>query len=285
MSGVVLALGGGGARALAHVGVLEVLRRERIPIAGIAGTSMGALVGAMFAAGLPPAVMREDVQRVGRVWDLFRLVDVAIRPGSITLKGSKLTEFLAERVGHDLQIESLRIAFAAMAVDIVSGREVALRTGSVVEAVRASLSFPGLFEPVERDGLRLVDGGVLNNVPVDVARELASGPVVAVDVLPAFGDNTPGRPPAVRPLQTPLATRWLDDLVQVQLAMVSAMVESRMERTPPDVVLRPRLPDDITVLTGFGRGDEVIRAGAEIAEASLDRIRTACGVSGEEAPS
>lgn len=273
MSGVVLALGGGGARALAHVGVLEVLRRERIPVVGIAGTSMGALVGSMFSAGLPPTVMREDVQRVGRVWDLFRMVDVAIRPGSITLKGSRLTEFLAERVGLDLRIEALRMPFAAMAVDLHSGREVALRTGPVVDAVRASLSFPGLFEPVERDGLRLVDGGVLNNVPVDVARQLAPAPVVAVDVLPAFGENVPGQPPAVGPLQTPLATRWLDDLVQVQLAMVSALVDHRMAETPPDVLLRPKLPDDITVLTGFGRGDEAIRAGAEAAEAVLDRLR------------
>lgn len=277
MSGVVLALGGGGARALAHVGVLEVLRRERIPVAGIAGTSMGALVGAMLAAGLPPAVMREDVGRVGRVWDLFRLVDVAIRPGSITLKGSRLTEFLAERVGMELRIEALRMPFAAMAVDLHSGREVALRTGPVVDAVRASLSFPGLFEPVERDGLRLVDGGVLNNVPVDVARRLVQGPVVAVDVLPAFGDNVPGQPPAVGPLRTPLATHWLDDLVQVQLAMVSELVEYRMAQAPPDVVLRPRLPDDITVLTGFGRGDEAIRAGVEAAEESLDAIRATLG--------
>lgn len=277
MSGVVLALGGGGARALAHVGVLEVLRRERIPVEGIAGTSMGALVGAMFAAGLPPAVMREDVRRVGRAWDLFRLVDVAIRPGSITLKGSKLTEFLAERVGLELRIEALRMPFAAMAVDLHSGREVALRTGPVVDAVRASLSFPGLFEPVERDGLRLVDGGVLNNVPVDVARRLVPGPVVAVDVLPAFGVNVPGRPPTVGPLQTPLATRWLDDLVQVQLAMVSDLVAHRMAETPPDVVLRPKLPDDITVLTGFSRGGEAIRAGVEAAEDALDAIRASLG--------
>lgn len=274
MNGVVLALGGGGARAFAHVGVLEVLRREQIPVAAIAGTSMGAMVGAMFAAGLPPAVMREDVRRIGGLVDLLKLVDLAIRPGSITLKGSRMVEFLAERIGAELRIEGLRIPFAAMAVDILSGREVALRTGSVVEAVRASLSFPGLFEPVERDGLRLVDGGVLNNVPVDVARGLDSGPVVAVDVLPAFGANRPGEPQLVGPLRTPLATRWLDDLVQVQLAMVSAMTASTMAASPPDVVLRPRLPDDITVLTGFGRGEEAIRAGVEVTEAALDAIRS-----------
>lgn len=273
MKGLVLALGGGGARAFAHVGVLEVLHREKIPISGIAGSSMGAMVGAMAAAGLPPSVMREDVRRTGRVSDLLRLVDLAVRPGAIAVKGSRVTAFLAERIGADLTIESLAIPFVCMAMDLWSGRELELRSGPVVDAVRASLALPGLFEPVDRGALRLVDGGVLDNLPVAAARRLAAGPVVAVDVLPTFADNVPGEEPVTGPLKTPLATQWLDDLVQVQLAMVSALTESRLAASPPDLLIRPPVPDDITVLTGFGRGDEAIAAGIDAAEAVVDEMK------------
>ena len=239
MRGLALALGGGGARAFAHVGVLEVLHREKIPVVAIAGTSMGAMIGAMWAAGLPPSVMRDEVKRIGGVSELLKLIDLAIRPGSITVKGSRITEYLAEQIGDELRIEDLKAPFAATATDIISGREVELRSGPVVDAVRASLSLPGLFEPVERDGMRLVDGGVLNNVPVALARSLADVPVVAVDVLPSFEPNRPGEQPLVGPLQTPLATRWLEDLVQVQLAMVSAITACNLAADPPDLVLRP----------------------------------------------
>jgi NTE family protein len=273
MAGLILALGGGGARGLAHVGVLKVLHREGLAVAAVAGSSMGGLIGAMYAAGIPPVEIERDVLRLGTLKEMIRLVDIGVRWSGLAMRGDKIAEFLAERIGRDLRIEELRLPFAAVAADLRSGREVVLDRGRVLDAVRATISIPGVFVPVERDGMLLVDGGILDNLPVRVARRLSGGPVVAIDVLPSLEGNRPGQPPLAEPIRNPHLPGLLNDTVQAQLIMVSAMTACALEAHPADLVVRPQLPADISVVAGFGRAEESIAAGVDAATKHLSELR------------
>jgi NTE family protein len=173
-SGVSLALGGGAARGLAHIGVLKVLAEEGIPVRGVAGTSAGGVAGAFLCAGRDWRWMLAQARRL-RWSDLVQ--PVVPRMG---LLGTERLERLLDRLLGVQRFEDLGLPFAAIAVDITTGEEVVLRTGPLAPAIRASCSVPGIFAPVVIDERLLVDGGLLNDVPADVARALAGGPVLAV---------------------------------------------------------------------------------------------------------
>lgn len=263
-----LALGGGGARAISHVGLLKVLEREGIGVGRLAGTSMGALIAARVAGGASALEVEAEMLRLSGRRELLKLADrLPTRHGLFS--GRRLRAALAESLGSQSTFEDLGIPLAITAVDLTSGREVVLRTGSVVEAVRASVSVPGIYAPVERDGCRLVDGGVLNNVPAAPLRELGPGPIVAVDVLPAFGDNVLGQDPRITGFSLPLVPGVVRDLWQTGLIMVSALTAARLRAAGPDVVLRPELPAEVTLLVGFTRAAELIAAGEAAAEEAL----------------
>lgn len=269
--GISLALGGGGARGLAHVGVLRVLRRETIPVTAIAGTSMGAIIGSMYAAGVPVEQIETQALRIGRRRDQLKLVDLQIR-GSGLLRGTRVYRMLTEMLGEESTFEDLLIPFAVVAVDLLTGREVVLQDGKVVDAIRATMSVPGVFQPVERGDLLLADGGILNNVPVDVARRIGRGPVVAVDVLPNFPENQPGLPPVVPPLHYNLLPGSINDLLHAYLIMIAELTGYRMRIYPADVIIRPELPIQVGLLNGFERGPELIAAGEAATEAALPQI-------------
>jgi len=173
-----LALGGGSVRGAAHLGVLEVLEREGLRPDCVAGVSAGSAVGAVYCAGLD----LDEVQRLalGLQW---RKLSRVTRPRLGFLDGRRLEEYVEEIIGH-LRFEELEIPFAAVAVDIVCGELVVIKEGPVAPAVRASCAIPGVFTPVERGGQILVDGGVLNNLPVSVVRDMGADYVIAVDLLP-----------------------------------------------------------------------------------------------------
>ena len=146
-----LALGGGGARGLAHIGVLKVLDREKIAIDVIAGTSMGGIVGALYAAGFSGERIEAEVLRISRSrLELVKLIDLRLGAAGL-LGGGRITEMLTALLGADLTFADLRMPFAVTGVDIVSGREVDLSEGNVVEAVRATMSVPGVFPPWKSD--------------------------------------------------------------------------------------------------------------------------------------
>jgi len=173
-----LALSGGSVRGAAHLGVLEVLEREGIRPDCVAGVSAGSVVGAVYCAGLDLDEMKRLA--LGLQW---RKLGRVTRPRLGFFDGSRLEEYLNEAIGP-LQFEELEIPLAAVAVDIVRGELVVLKEGPVAPAVRASCAIPGIFTPVERGDQILVDGGVLNNLPVSVAREMGADYVIAVDLLP-----------------------------------------------------------------------------------------------------
>jgi len=174
------ALGGGGARGLSHIGVMKVLEEHGIYPDVIAGTSMGALVGALYASGLRAG----DIERALRL-DLRRLAMLADVRLSLSglVQGKRVTSALKSFLG-DLDFSDLKIPFACVATDIVSGQQVVMRTGPVISAVRASISVPGLFTPVKVRGRYLVDGGLVNMVPVSTCRDMGAEYVVGVNVIP-----------------------------------------------------------------------------------------------------
>lgn len=175
-----LALGGGGARGLALVGVMQVLAREQLHPTAIAGTSMGAIVGALCAAG----VAADDLAATLELLDLKALAGLArinLRPGSV-LSADPVEARLREVL--PATFEDLTLPFVAVAADLVTGERVVLKSGDLPLAVRASMSIPVVFEPVRIGHMLLVDGGIVDPVPVAAARELGGDPVLAVDVGP-----------------------------------------------------------------------------------------------------
>lgn len=271
--GISLALGGGGARGLSHVGVIKVLRREAIPVTAIAGTSMGAIIGAGYAAGVPVQQIEDLALHVRRRRDQIRLVDLKLRGGSGLLRGTRVYSLLAGMLGEERTFEDMLIPFAVVSVDLLTGREVLIRDGRIVDALRATMSVPGVFEPVVRGDTLLADGGVLNNVPVDVARQISADPVVAVDVLPNFPQNQPGMAPVVPPLRANLLPASVQDLLHAYLIMIAEITEFKLCSCPAEVIIRPDLPIEVGLLNGWERVEELIAAGEAAAEAALPQIR------------
>ena len=205
-----LALSGGGARGLAHVGVLKVLEEMRVPISCVTGTSMGAIVGGTFAAGRTTAEMQKMVLEadwaeifrdkpprkeiaVRRKVDDYKTLfapEYGVKDDGLALPkgliaGVSIESFFRVLTTPAFQINDfnkLPIPFRAMATDIETGESVVLKDGSLAEAMRASMSVPGALAPVERDGRLLVDGGIANNLPIDEARKLCADVIIAVNI-------------------------------------------------------------------------------------------------------
>jgi NTE family protein len=172
-----LALGSGSARGWSHIGVIRGLQEANIAIDIVCGSSIGALVGGAFAAG-----KLDEAEKLIRelAWsDILGFMEVPV-PRSGLIKSEKIAGYLREKIG-DPNIEDLAIPFAAVATDLTSGQEVWIRQGSLIEAIRASISMPGMFTPCFRDGRLLVDGGLINPVPVSLCRSLGANIVIAVN--------------------------------------------------------------------------------------------------------
>ncbi|MBN1799379.1 MAG: patatin-like phospholipase family protein [Spirochaetales bacterium] len=171
-----LALGGGAARGLAHIGVLKALTEAGIHIDYVAGTSAGSIIGALYCAGYTWEEIKEIANNIN--WGKLIAPTVPIKGLVKTDKLEKLLEKLLKKKSFN----DLAIPFRAVAVDISRGEEVVLHKGSAAKAVQASSSIPGIFEPTELDGRLLVDGGLMNNVPADTVRDMGAGIVIAVDL-------------------------------------------------------------------------------------------------------
>ncbi len=248
-----LALSGGAARGIAHVGVLKVLAEHKIPVYSVAGTSAGAMVGGAFAAGITPAQLSEMTNLI-RWRGLGRLT--LSRGGFQT--NLPFEDLIRARLPVT-RFEDLQIPFAAVATDLNTGDAVVMKEqGDVPFAIRASCTLPGLYVPViDARGRQLVDGGLVANIPVDAARELGADIIVAVDV------NAEG----AKFLGTPQSTFGV--LMQ-SLVLVQRAIAAR-DTARADVVIRPRIGhirwDEMT------RGNELIQAGEEAARECIDEIK------------
>lgn len=253
-----LAFSAGGPRGIAHLGVLEALIEAGIPIHCIAGTSVGSYVGGLFAAGIPLA-------DIGRLWRTAGVRQTArfllpTFPWRGWSSGDELRRTLVALVG-ERRIEDLPVPFAAVATDLRSGQPVAIRTGSVCDAIRASLSVPGLFAPVQIDGRTLIDGGVAHPLPVDVVRDLGAEVAVAVDVLVAPDEKRLARE-TVFAVLFQMATIFQKRIAQLEVSVLH-----------PDVVIRPDFGAIPPTYGSAGVGAEV---GYRAARAVLPRILDLC---------
>jgi NTE family protein len=175
---VSLVLSGGGARGIAHIGVIEELEKQGYEICSISGTSMGALVGGVYALG-----KLEEYKTWLYTLDkikTFRLVDFTLSSQGL-IKGDKVFKKMKEFIS-DANIEDLKIHFAAVATDILNRKEVVFTSGSIYNAIRASVSIPTLFKPVKTENGLLVDGGVLNNIPISHLKRITGDILIVVDV-------------------------------------------------------------------------------------------------------
>lgn len=176
-----LALGCGAARGLAHIGVLKFLENHKIPVDIVTGTSMGAFIGGAYAAGIEVSVMEEIALNTD--WKLTAKMFSPTISLSGFVDGKRIKEFLETVIGNR-NIEDLDKKFACVATDIHTGEEIVIDQGSLVEAIRASISIPAIFTPVYHRNRFLVDGGIVNPVPVDTARKMGAEMVIAVNVIP-----------------------------------------------------------------------------------------------------
>lgn len=174
-----LALGGGGPKGLAHIGAIKTLLHHNIPIDYIAGTSVGALIGSLYAYSGDIESVEHHIMDRNRFQLLSYFSDVSLNAGFIG--GNRLEKFLGEYIKDD-DFKSLKVPFAALAVNLLDGKLVTLRQGSVVKAVRASIAIPVLFKPVEIDDKVLVDGGLISQVPVNTAFAMGADIVIAVQL-------------------------------------------------------------------------------------------------------
>jgi NTE family protein len=252
--GIGLALGGGFARGFAHLGVLQVFEQHQIPISHIAGTSVGSILGAAYASGAPLARIIETCRNI-RFRDFARW-----RVSRLGLASNHRLGNLIERVFHSRQFEELRIPLAVVATDLTSGEPVVFTQGNLVDAIRASCAFPGLFEPVEIGTRCLADGGLVAPVPTRAARELGATIVVGISV--GVQDGHRGAP---------------TNIFQVVSRAVSAAQKHQLEvwERHADLVLRP----DVQSLAwdDFDRVEEAIEAGAVAARRALPRIEKLLG--------
>jgi len=260
-----LALGGGSARGLAHIGVLEVLDREGIPIDMIAGTSAGAIVGALYAQGKTITEITDLALGVER-YNLARLVDLSL-PRTGFIKGKKIKELLASFIGGDIKFSDLKIPFACVATDIDTGEEIVIDRGSVPEAVRASISIPAVFTVVKRGGRYLVDGGLVNPVPVNIVKQMGADFIIAVNVIPGVTDRThrvdrEGTESSKEP-------NIIHIIMQSIYIGTYSMVKASLEMA--DIVIEPEV---VHIGSGdFHRAQECILQGELAAQNSISEIK------------
>ena len=260
-----LALGSGSARGWSHFGVIRALAERGIHPDVVSGTSIGALVGAYLAAGSLDEM--EAWVRSLRRRDVMGLLDITLSGGLIA--GEKLFDRLRQTIGEDLTIEDCELPYGAVATNLATGNEVWLREGGLLAAVRASIALPGLFTPVKRDGRWLVDGGLVNPVPVSLCRAMGADIVIAVDLNSDLLERFPlvTQEHAARPEKAGEEAGWADRLeglvdklwpwghdgeqedlpsfLEVLARSTNIMsvriTRSRMAGDPPDVLLSPRL--------------------------------------------
>ncbi|MCW5961142.1 MAG: patatin-like phospholipase family protein [Pyrinomonadaceae bacterium] len=281
-----LVLSGGGARGFAHVGVLKVLEENRIPVDYIAGASMGALVGSLYAAGKTPAELETLVETLD--WEKLlsgapaydeltyrRKQDRRNLPGGVTLGGRDLKSLkLPSSInpGHEIGLvidrlmlpystvddfDNFPIPFRCVATDMVNAETVVLKGGSIQQALRATMAIPAIFAPVEVNGKILADGGILNNIPTDVAKAMGADIILVVNIETQIGDRSA-----------------LLDLIGVlgQTLTVATIENSRRSLRQADIIIAPDLG---TYSTGsFGSGSEIVKLGYEGAKTKASILKS-----------
>lgn len=248
-----LALGGGGARGLAHLGVWLKFRELGVPVQCIAGTSIGAIAGAIIAADRVDEALRwcaePDWKKLPRL-----MLETQFTAKAIT-KGRRVEELLAELIGVET-FDGLSMPYAAVATDLNTGEEVVMRDGDLLSAVRASMSIPGVFRPVERQGRILIDGQLVDPIPVAACRTMGADKVIAVDI------NPPGNAAEAKPF----ARMNIVDVLIGTITIFNCEITRHVLATDrPELVIRPRV-GSIRALD-FRNASRIVEIGREAVDA------------------
>ena len=293
--GISLALGGGAARGWAHIGVLRAIDEAEIPVSMIAGTSIGALVGGCYLAGKLDEL--EEFARSITRRNILRYMDFAFRASGL-ITGTRLADRMDTEIGH-IHIEDLDRRFVAIATDIATGNEIWIENGSLSQAIRASYALPGVFQPVVHFNRQLVDGALVNPVPVSVCRSFEQKVVVAVNLSEeVFGRSSVVRSSSLdnkNALTIPETgdedSSWLPfnlngfvsdkkkaDRLGVAGVMIEAfniiqdrIIRSRLAGDPPDFSIRPKLAG--IGLSDFHKAEEAIEIGYEVGRVQIARLK------------
>ncbi len=247
---VALVLGAGSARGLAHIGVLQVLTEQKINFDFIVGSSMGAMIGSIYAAGTDLYLLEKMFDQM----DSRLLLDVNM-PKMGFIGGEKVKTFL-DLLTKRRTFSELNLPVYAIATDLISGKQVVLAEGPVTDAVRASISIPGIFKPVHKDGMVLVDGAVSDRLPLETARQFGADIIIAVDV--SFGPDKEVK---------------IQNTLDVIMTSLDIMQKQQFELIMPqaDILIQPAVghlaPKD------FDRSREAVQKGREAAIEKIDEIK------------
>lgn len=250
---IALVLGGGAARGFAHVGVIRALEQEKIPIDMVVGTSVGSLIGAIYAH----QANSFDLEWIAFSLEKDHVFDYALLSLSMgPVRGDKLEEFVASKIPVR-NIEDLKLPFAAVAADLNRGTRVVLDRGPLARAVRASCAIPGVFQPVAHQGRMLVDGGIIDNIPIAVAREKGADIVIAVDI----SEN--------------VTNYNITNLADVTLQAVAIMFRENVEhkKKDADILITPAVGN--VGMLDFTQKKFCMQAGIEAAQRAIPEIRKA----------
>ena len=304
-----LALGAGAARGCAHIGVLDAIQEDGMDIEFIAGTSIGSLVGGVYASRMLEE-LRSSLLQLDWKEILYYFFDISIPRGGL-IDGKRVVEFISQYV-HHCDIRDLEIPFRAVATDVLTGEEVILVQGPLIEAIRASIALPGVFTPVPRGEEVLVDGGLVNPVPVSVVRDMGADFIIAVDInanrvekrrppaapLPVEAGAKAEAVPPPDDVRTRLAAAWrakkgeIDQKVRAQMQrwtrsdaspnifdvlgntiriMEAQISETLLRVNRPDILIRPRV--GYVSFLEFNKAEEMIEEGYRAAREALDAAR------------
>jgi NTE family protein len=273
-----LVLGGGGSRGIAHIGVLMVLVREKIPVDLIVGTSMGAIVGTAYALGYEPQIIADNIVKNLGGSSLLNLNFFSARARQRAVE-KQLAPGIADKTFADLDIP-----VTVMTTDMLHGKEVPISEGPLMPALLASSAVPGVFPPIKQNGMELMDGGVIDSLATHVAFDNGAQKVIAVDVDPGLDRDNPWVDPisAVVGIELPFdAFSFAREWSRVPSAMASIwrsvrvrtifIHEARLEMHPPDVLLKPDIANYASL--DFKDIQGPMQAGINAAEAQIDAIR------------
>ncbi len=240
---VALVLGGGGARGFAHIGAIDALEEEGFHITSVAGTSMGALVGGMYAAGK----LKELQDRISVLTrkDLVSLFDISLGLDHIA-SGNRLLSLMDEIIGGK-NIEELNVPFCCCASDIISGKEKVFHQGSLTEAIRSSISIPGFFKPIQKDNHIYVDGSVHNTLPLDRVERKKRDILVAVNA--SAPDENPFK------IDSKFSKNYMKMAMRISQISIQNNTQMAVRLNPPDICVD--IPMDKFNMFSFDKGDEI----------------------------
>jgi len=267
-----IVLSGGGARGITHIGILKVLEKEKINISCISGCSMGGLVGAVYALTNSVNQVEEVFLRHTSLRELINIVDRSPRRRGLII-GKRLRNLISNIIGEKTTFADLKIPLVVNAVDLITSQEITFSEGNLVDAVMSTISIPGFFAPVSIGNYQLIDGGMLNNLPVSNVKIFNPEVVLAVDAHPDIVREKPWQFSSTKPRWAAAVPDYILDFYRAEMIMSYYLTDFFLARFQPDIYIRPKLPSEITTFYGYHHASKLISLGEKAMQKNLGILR------------